>query len=119
MGKLKRCIKNIGGNIINGFKSVLGIHSPSKVMKEQIGVNLGLGIVEGIEDTQKELNAAMSQLSAGIEASVNPTINPTANSNPLIIQIENFNNNSESDIQRIAQELEFYRHNSALARGEE
>lgn len=116
---LKDGIKNIGGNIINGFKSVLGIHSPSKVMKEQIGVNLGLGIVEGIEDTQKELNAAMSQLSAGIEASVNPTINPTANSNPLIIQIENFNNNSESDIQRIAQELEFYRHNSALARGEE
>ena len=59
----------------------------------------------------------MSQLSSGIEASVNPTINPTANTNPLIIQIENFNNTRESDIQSLAQELEFYRRNSALVKG--
>ena len=114
---LKNGVANLGGAIVDKFKNVFGIHSPSKVMKEEIGVNLGLGLVEGIEDTQKQVNAAMSQLTSGINASVNPTINPTANSNPLIIQIEKFINNRESDIQQLAQELEFYRKETALAKG--
>ena len=114
---LKNGVADLGGKVVDKFKQVFGIHSPSKVMREEIGVNLGLGLVEGIEDTQKKVNAAMSQLTSGIEASVNPTINPTANSNPLIIQIEKFINNRESDVQQIAQELEFYRKQSALARG--
>ena len=70
-----------------------------------------------VDNVVNEVNRAMRGLNAGIETSVNPVINPTANSNPLIIQIENFNNNSESDIQELAQKLEFYRKNSALARG--
>lgn len=110
-------IKGFGKAILNGLKSFFGIHSPSTVMESEIGVNLGLGIIEGLEDTQNQLNAAMEELSTGITESVNPTINPTANSNPLIIQIENFNNTRESDIQQLAQELEFYRKNSALAKG--
>ena len=70
-----------------------------------------------VDNVVNEVNSAMKGLNAGIEASVNPVINPTANSNPLIIQIENFNNNNESDIQELAQKLEFYRKNSSLARG--
>ena len=114
---LKSGAKELGDNIVNFFKGVFSIHSPSKRMKDEIGKNLGLGLVEGIEETEKDVNAAMSQLASGINASVNPTINPTANSNPLIIQIENFNNTRESDIESLAQELEFYRRNSALAKG--
>ena len=59
----------------------------------------------------------MKGLTNKVEASVNPTINPTANSNPLIIQIENFNNTRGTDVQALAEELEFYRKNSALAKG--
>ena len=114
---LKSGAADLGNGIVDFFKNLFGIHSPSKVMKEQIGKNLGLGLIEGIEETEKDVNLAMSQLASGIEASVNPTINPTANSNPLIIQIENFNNTRESDIEQLAQELEFYRRNSALAKG--
>ena len=73
--------------------------------------------LEGIDETQKQVQAAMTDLSSGIEASVNPTINPTANSNPLIIQIDKFINERESDIEQLAEELEFYRRNSALAKG--
>ena len=114
---LKGKVEELGSGIVKKFKNVFGIHSPSTVMRDEIGLNLGLGLVEGIEDTQKQVNAAMLDLSSGINASVNPTINPTANSNPLIIQIENFNNQRESDIEQLAQELEFYRKNSALAKG--
>lgn len=115
--KLKEGASNIATGVVDWFKEKLGIHSPSKVFREQIGKNIGLGLVEGIEDTESMVYDAMSDLASGIEASVNPTINPTANTNPLIIQIENFNNTRESDIEQLAQELEFYRKNSALAKG--
>ena len=115
--KLKDGVSKTANNITNFFKEKLGIHSPSKVFRDEIGKNIGLGLIEGIKDTEKDVNYAMSQLGNGISASVNPTINPTANSNPLIIQIENFNNTRASDIEQLAQELEFYRKNSALARG--
>lgn len=41
-------IKGVGNSIINGFKSIFGIHSPSRVFKEQLGSFMGLGLAEGI-----------------------------------------------------------------------
>ena len=118
---LKDKIGGFAGGITKNIKKFFGIHSPSTLMRDEIGKNLALGIGEGLEDgipgIIRDVNTAMSDLNSGIQASVNPTINPTANSNPLIIQIENFNNERASDIQQLAQELEFYRKNSAIARG--
>lgn len=42
-------IKGFGQSILNGLKSFFGIHSPSKVMEQQIGKNLVLGIGNGIK----------------------------------------------------------------------
>ena len=113
----------VGQSIVSGFKKVFNIHSPSRVMRDEIGLNLMAGIAEGIEDgvpeTIQEVNSAMKDLNYGIQESVNPVINPTANSNPLIIQIENFNNQRETDIEILAEELEYYRKNSSLAIGGE
>lgn len=93
--------------------------SKSSFLVENAANNLAnnMSDIFSVDKIASDVNNAMRGLNAGIEASVNPVINPTANSNPLIIQIENFNNNSESDIQELAQKLEFYRRNSALARG--
>ncbi len=110
-------IKGFGKTVLNGIKSIFGIHSPSTVMRDQVGKNLGLGLVEGIEDTIPQVENAMRSLTAGVDASVNPTINPTANSNPLFVTIDKFYNNRQTDIQQLAEELEFYRKNSALAKG--
>lgn len=115
--KLKDGARDVGNGIVDFFKGLFGIHSPSRVFREEIGKNLGLGLIEGIEDTEKMVDTALSDLANGMEASVNPTINPQANSNPIIIQIENFNNTRQSDIEQLAQELEFYRKNAALAKG--
>lgn len=110
-------IKGFGNDVVDFFKDVFSIFSPSKVMEKEIGQNLGLGIAKGIDDTVSEVENAMSNLSSKVEESVNPTINPTANSNPLYITIDKFYNNREQDIERLAEELEFYRKNSALAKG--
>lgn len=114
---LKGTVKGIGEGIVDFFKGIFGIHSPSKIMREEIGKNLGLGIVEGINDTVSDVEKAMSNLSSGVEASVNPTINPTANSNPLYVMIDKFINDRETSVQQLAEELEFYRKMTATAKG--
>lgn len=114
---IKNKIEGWVGDVLKFIKGLFGIHSPSKVMRDQVGKNLGLGVAEGIDKTVSDVQDAMKGLSAKVETSVNPTINPTANSNPLIIQIENFNNERGTDIQALAEELEFYRKNSSLAKG--
>lgn len=116
-------IKSFGQSILGGLKSFFGIHSPSTLMRDEIGENIALGIAEGIEDgvpdALNDVDAAMSQLNAGVQASVNPVINTNANTTPLIINIQNFNNNSDTDIQALAEKLEYYRRNAALSIGGE
>lgn len=116
-------IKSFGQSILGGLKSFFGIHSPSTLMRDEIGENIALGIAEGIEDgvpdALNEVDTAMSQLNAGVKASVNPVINTNANTTPLIINIQNFNNNSDTDIQALAEKLEYYRRNAALSIGGE
>ena len=117
---VKDTIKKVGKKITGAIKDFFGIASPAKAMYplgEYITEGIGVGIEKGIPDTLKQVKSAMVDLNNGIDGSLNPTINPTANSNPLIIQIENFNNTRQQDVQALAEELEFYRKNSALARG--
>lgn len=131
-------VTNLGQKLLAKARATMQINSPSKAT-EEMGKYLDLGLQEGIENNAKSVistainfsdavvsgmsgaiddtNAAMRMLTSGVEASVNPTINPTANSNPLYITIDKFYNNRATDVQQLAQELEFYRKNSALAKG--
>ena len=110
-------VQNWAEDFIDDVKHFFGIHSPSKIMRDEVGKNLGLGVAEGINDTIGDVEKAMNNLASGVESSVNPTINPTANTNPLYITIDKFYNNRDTDIQQLAEELEFYRKNNALAKG--
>jgi phage-related protein len=57
-------IKGFGDSILSGIKNFFGIHSPSKVMSDQVGKNLALGIGEGFEknigDVNDEITSAMN-----------------------------------------------------------
>lgn len=75
---LKNKVSELGNGIVKKFKSVFGIASPSKVMKKQIGENLGLGIVSGIDDTIKDVEKSTKNLSYKVETSLDPNINPNA-----------------------------------------
>lgn len=114
-------IKKVGKKITSSIKSFFGIKSPSRLMKKEVGKYLASGIAVGFEEempnTIRDVQSSLSSLNTGIQASVNPVINPQANTNPLIIQIENFNNSRGSDIQALAEELEFYRKRTSLATG--
>ena len=56
-------IKGFVGDITSGIKDFFGISSPSKVMADEVGQWLPLGLAEGIEDNIKPVSKAMQSLS--------------------------------------------------------
>lgn len=46
---IKKKIEGFGESVVNGLKDFFGIHSPSKLMSDEVGKNLALGIGEGFE----------------------------------------------------------------------
>lgn len=57
---IKNKISGWVGNVLKFIKKLFGINSPSKVMKEQIGTNLALGIGEGFEETMDKVSDNMA-----------------------------------------------------------
>ena len=43
----------MGEAALDGLKSLLGIHSPSRVFRDEVGRNISLGIAEGIRSNKK------------------------------------------------------------------
>lgn len=63
-------IKNFKNCTLQQMQEILGIHSPSTVMRDMVGKFIPLGIAEGINDNAKAVYNSMKNLSAGI------TVNP-------------------------------------------
>lgn len=72
MGAIGRAILSlVPGPIVGVFKNLLGIHSPSRVFRG-FGVNIGEGLILGIQDMHKDVGRAVDKL-AGIPASATMT----------------------------------------------
>ena len=79
-------VKEIGSNILTGFKNFFGIKSPSRLMKEQIGTFLGEGIIEGLDQNFTEgikginnkIVNAMKDVTSNINSDVNIDVNKTS-----------------------------------------
>lgn len=56
--------KQAAQSALRAAKNALGIKSPSRVMRDEVGKFIPAGIAVGIEDNQKTLSAAMKDLSA-------------------------------------------------------
>jgi phage-related protein len=123
---------NIASNITSTIKNALDIHSPSRIMRDEVGTNIVKGISVGMELESPNLQAVADEqigtltaklqstvgyetarttasiaASANKEAGVSNTTKTITNDNGLTLQIENFNNNSEMDIDDIGSELAF------------
>lgn len=80
--------RGLGSMVINGFKSVLGIHSPSTVFRE-FGYFLVKGLADGMDDqetiqggvdTMKDaLMRAMDEIEDNFNSDISPTITPVVN----------------------------------------
>ena len=52
-------IKGLGNKLLSGIKKALGIKSPSRVFKDQVGKNIALGIGEGFTEEMSEVSKEM------------------------------------------------------------
>lgn len=48
-------VKGFATNILNNMKKALGIHSPSRVFRDQVGKFIALGVGEGFSDNIKDV----------------------------------------------------------------
>lgn len=55
-------VKEFGDGILKGFKDFFDINSPSKVMKEQVGKNIALGVIEGVDSQKKNAKKSAKEL---------------------------------------------------------
>lgn len=67
---LKDTITEMGHNIVNWAKDVLNIHSPSRVMRKQVGLMAGLGVAYGLDDSAPIVEKHVRDLSNVIEGSL-------------------------------------------------
>lgn len=59
LGWIKGKIQGWVGDVVSFIKRLFGIHSPSTVMRDQVGKFLALGIGEGFEDAMSTVNRMM------------------------------------------------------------
>ena len=62
-GALWDAATNIGRTALNGIKSFLGIASPSKVMRDQVGKQIDAGIGVGLKDGMPDIDSGIKTVS--------------------------------------------------------
>ncbi|MEH7716175.1 phage tail protein [Bacillus velezensis] len=60
-GALASKVKSMANAIPNGMKKLLGIHSPSRVMRDKVGYHVGTGMAAGIDKSQGKVKAAAAK----------------------------------------------------------
>ena len=83
VGDAVRMVTSIAGRIVRGAKSALGINSPSRVFRDEVGKWIPAGIVAGIADGKSSVDAAINGLVETPEVSrrsVSITAAPAASS---------------------------------------
>lgn len=67
-------VKELCGGVVDGIKDFFGIHSPSRLMRDEIGrylpAGIGVGFDKGSGDLEKDIDANMSDLVAKMQNTV-------------------------------------------------
>ena len=65
---LARAVANAARAALDAAKSALGISSPSKVFRDEVGLQVGAGLAEGIDKSRQRLVESMNDLTDGLKA---------------------------------------------------
>ena len=66
IGKVGSAILGGVKDAISNVKNFLGIHSPSRLFRDQIGRNIGLGLAQGISNSQAAVMSSMNGMASGV-----------------------------------------------------
>ena len=62
---------NLASNLLSSAKRALGIYSPSHVFRDEVGLNIGLGIGEGVEESEPDILKSVTGVADAIAEEVN------------------------------------------------
>ena len=72
---LKNKVEDLGKGIVNKFKSVFGIHSPSKLFRDEIGKNLILGVGVAFEKDDNLIDKQISDFGDDVYKKMQGAVN--------------------------------------------
>lgn len=93
-------VKSFANNILTNMKNALGIHSPSRVFRDEVGKYIALGVGEGfdknIDSVYKQMKTAVDFETQKLSTSLtsNPVLNVERNAN-IQSRLESIDNNKE------------------------
>lgn len=65
-GLLIDAVKDVAEKALNGLKKFLGIHSPSRVFRDEIGKNIAVGIADGITQNKEYAEKSLEEVASAI-----------------------------------------------------
>lgn len=80
---VKEKVKGFGKGLVDGAKSALGIHSPSKVFEKEVGENIALGVIKGIDNKKANAKKSAKELSELYVKSAKEKVKSLKESNKL------------------------------------
>ena len=90
-GWLAGKVKSFATGILDGMKSALGIHSPSRVMRDIVGVNIVKGIGVGFDQEMPSLAKNMNRSMEGLVSSMSTEMDVTSVVSPSTSQVNGIN----------------------------
>lgn len=68
---LQNTVWNLAQSLYRTAKNALGIHSPSRLFRDGVGKMLGLGVAEGMEDSEPKILKSVSSVANAMAAEMN------------------------------------------------
>lgn len=62
IGNAVQAVKNVGGAMLDGIKGFLGIKSPSRVFKSEVGMMIGAGVIAGVDASKRGVDSSIRGL---------------------------------------------------------
>lgn len=88
---IKNKVNGFFKGIVDGAKSALGIHSPSRVFRDQVGKYMAQGVGVGFEDETEKIQGDMQDNLSNLTAKMQATVDyETSNTSNRIVASDNY-----------------------------
>ena len=88
---LQRTVSDLAWSLYQSAKNALGIHSPSRLFREGVGEMLGLGVAEGMKDSQPKIIDTVADVADAMATEMNNAdiaANLSANGDGLVNSLD-------------------------------
>ena len=90
-GWLKSKVGDFFGGIVDGAKNALGIHSPSRIFRDQVGAMMAKGVGVGFEDESESIEDKMKNNLSDLTAKMKSTVDfETAKTTAMVAAQHNY-----------------------------